>query len=155
MADREKQREEHRDRPVVGADLHDRPGAPMEHPPQKLTPTAPDRIEPMRPRRGLTHRRELRGMTPVFGTGQPLHSISGLLRRMAYRIPESRARHWMTLLLADRVDVLEHRIEAYYQLYPHVQIGTTGLIGRQIVNGQAAVEERWLKRWQFDTIYSF
>ena len=52
-------------------------------------------------------------------------------------------------------NVIEHRIEAYYQLYPHVQIGTTGLIGRQIVNGQAAVEERWLKRWQFDTIYSF
>ncbi len=52
-------------------------------------------------------------------------------------------------------NVLEHRIEAYYQLYPHVQVGATGLIGRQIVNGQAAVEERWLKRWQFDTIYSF
>ena len=52
-------------------------------------------------------------------------------------------------------NVLEHRIEAYYQLYPHVQVGATGLIGRQIVNAQAATEERWLKRWQFDTIYSF
>jgi hypothetical protein len=29
------------------------------------------------------------------------------MRRMAYRIPEWRARHWMLLLLADRVDVVE------------------------------------------------
>jgi hypothetical protein len=57
--------------------------------------------------------------------------------------------------LRQPTNVLEHRLEAYYQLYPHVQIGTTGLIGRQIVNGQSPVEERWLKRWQFDTIYSF
>ena len=128
MSDRHQQWQDHLDRPVVGADLHDRPGAPMEHPPQKLTPTAPDRIEPMRPRRGLTHRRELRGMTPVFGTGQPLHSISGLLRRMAYRIPESRARHWMTLLLADRVDVLEHRIARLVKVVALVPVGAGAVV---------------------------
>jgi len=128
MSDRHQQWQDHLDRPVVGADLHDRPGAPMEHPPQKLTPTAPDRIEPMRPRRGLTHRRELRGMTPVFGTGQPLHSISGLLRRMAYRIPESRARHWMTLLLADRVDVLEHRIARLVKVVALVPVGVGAVV---------------------------
>jgi len=57
--------------------------------------------------------------------------------------------------LRQPTNVIEHRVEAYYQLYPHVQIGTTGLIGRQIVNGQSPTLERWLKRWQFDTIYSF
>ena len=128
MSDRHQQWHDHLDRPVVGADLHDRPGAPMEHPPQKLTPTAPERIEPMRPRRGLTHRRELRGMTPVFGTGQPLHSISGLLRRMAYRIPESRARHWMTLLMADRVDVLEHRIARLVKVVALVPVGVGAVV---------------------------
>jgi hypothetical protein len=128
MSDRHQQWQEHLDRPVVGADLHDRPGAPMEHPPQKLTPTAPDRIDPMRPRRGLTHRRELRGMTPVFGTGQPLHSISGLLRRMAYRMPETRARHWMTLLLADRVDVLEHRIARLVKVAALVPVGLAAVV---------------------------
>ena len=128
MSDRHQQWQDHLDRPVVGADLHDRPGAPMEHPPQKLTPTAPERIEPMRPRRGLTHRRELRGMTPVFGTGQPLHSISGLLRRMAYRIPESRARHWMTLLMADRVDVLEHRIARLVKVVALVPVGVGAVV---------------------------
>jgi hypothetical protein len=36
-----------------------------------------------------------------------------------------------------------------------VQLGVTGLIGRQIVTAQSPTLERWLKRWQFDTIFSF
>lgn len=57
--------------------------------------------------------------------------------------------------LRQPTNVIEHRVETYYQAYPHVQIGVTGLIGRQIVTAQSPVEERWLKRWQFDTIFSF
>jgi hypothetical protein len=36
--------------------------------------------------------------------------ISGGLRRVGYRIPEHRARHWLLLLLADRVELLEKRL---------------------------------------------
>ncbi|HEV2698547.1 MAG TPA: hypothetical protein VGU90_11190, partial [Terriglobales bacterium] len=57
--------------------------------------------------------------------------------------------------LRQATNVLEHRIEAYYQAYPHVQVGCTGLIGRQIVTAQSLNEERWLKRFQFDTIFAF
>jgi type II secretory pathway component PulJ len=57
--------------------------------------------------------------------------------------------------LRQPTNVIEHRIEAYYQAYPHVQMGATGLIGRQIVTAQSPTLERWLKRWQFDTIFSF
>jgi hypothetical protein len=57
--------------------------------------------------------------------------------------------------LRQPTNVIEHRVEALYQAYPHVQIGVTGLIGRQIVTAQSPTEERWLKRWQFDTIFSF
>lgn len=57
--------------------------------------------------------------------------------------------------LKQPTNVIEHRVEAYYQAYPHVQIGVTGLIGRQIVNGQSPTLESWLKRWQFDTIFTF
>ena len=112
MTDRRRQTQEHLDRPVAGADAPsgERPGVPMEHPPRPLTATAPDRYERMRPRRGVTHRSELRAMTPVFGTAQPLHGISGLLRRVAYSTHETRARHWLLLLLADRVDVMERRV---------------------------------------------
>jgi hypothetical protein len=48
--------------------------------------------------------------TPVFGTAQPPQGISGLVRRRAYAIPEHRVRHWMLLLLADRLDLLEYRL---------------------------------------------
>lgn len=57
--------------------------------------------------------------------------------------------------LRQPTNVIEHRIEVYYQAYPHVQIGWTGLIGRQIVTDQSLTPERWLKRFQFDTIFSF
>ena len=48
--------------------------------------------------------------TPVFGTAQPPRGLSGRLRRAAYGIPDHFARHWMLLILADRVDVLESRV---------------------------------------------
>ena len=57
--------------------------------------------------------------------------------------------------LRQPTNVLMHRIEAYYQAYPHVQIGFTGIIGRQLVTAQSPTEERLLKRLQFDTIFSF
>lgn len=56
------------------------------------------------------HRVGLDDVTPVFGTGQPPSGMSGVLRRAAYRIPEHEARHWLMLLMADRMDVLEHRV---------------------------------------------
>jgi hypothetical protein len=46
----------------------------------------------------------------VFGTAQPPRGLSGVLRRRAYLLPEHHTRHWLWLLLADRIDVLEHRV---------------------------------------------
>jgi Putative porin len=57
--------------------------------------------------------------------------------------------------LRQPTNVVEHRVEAYYQAHAHVQVGVTGLIGRQLVTAQSPTLERWLKRWQFDTIFSF
>ena len=130
MTDRQRQAHEHLDRPVAGADLSrdERPGVPMEHEGRPLTPTAPEHIEHMRPRRGLTHRRELRSMTPVFGTAQPLHGLSGLLRRAAYATHETRAKHWMMLLLADRVNVVEHRVARLVKLMAIIPAGTAALV---------------------------
>lgn len=56
------------------------------------------------------HREALNGPTPVFGTAQPYRGVSGMLRRAAYDVPEHNARHWMLLLLADKVDVREERL---------------------------------------------
>ena len=130
MTDRQRQLHEHLDKSVAGADLpaDERPGVPMERETRPLTPTAPEHIEHMRPRRGLTHRQELRSMTPVFGTAQPLHGLSGVLRRIAYSTHETRARHWMMLLFADRVNVLEHRIAKLVKILAIVPAGAAAVV---------------------------
>lgn len=87
--------------------LENRPGVPYETAPRPL-PGA-HWIAPVRqvPHVTVLHRAGLARLTPVFGTASPPHGISGKLRRIAYDIPEYRARHWMLLLFADRVDVIE------------------------------------------------
>ncbi len=56
--------------------------------------------------------------TPVFGTAVPPRGASGLLRRLAYRVPEYRATRWALLLGADRLDVLEHRLRRGWLALP-------------------------------------
>lgn len=56
----------------------------------------------------MEKREDLAQLTPVFGTAEPPSGLSGVLRRLAYRIPDHRASHWAALLIADRIDVLEH-----------------------------------------------
>jgi hypothetical protein len=46
-------------------------------------------------------------MTPVYGTTVPPRGVSGAMRTMAYKIPEHKPAHWLMLLMADRVDVME------------------------------------------------
>jgi hypothetical protein len=46
----------------------------------------------------------------VTSTAQPLRGVSGGLRRVAYGVPEHYVRRWLLLLLADRVDLVEHRL---------------------------------------------
>lgn len=48
-------------------------------------------------------------LTPVFSSAVPPRGVSGALRRIAYRIPDYRARRWLLLMIADRIDVVEHR----------------------------------------------
>jgi hypothetical protein len=43
-------------------------------------------------------------VTPVFGTAQPLHGVSGAVRRLAYRrFSEGRLAHWLLLVVGDRI----------------------------------------------------
>jgi len=46
-------------------------------------------------------------ITSVFGTSTPPAGVSGAIRRHAYKYSEATATHWMTLILADRVDVIQ------------------------------------------------
>jgi len=68
-----------------------RPGVPMENSPPHPFPHA----QHMQP--------------PVRSSRLPPRGISGLIRRGAYRVPGHLPSHWMMLLFADRVDVMEHK----------------------------------------------
>ena len=58
------------------------------------------------------HSIERPNVTRVFGTSTPPSGLSGAIRRYAYdNYSEANALHWMTLILADRVNVFEGIIE--------------------------------------------
>ena len=52
-------------------------------------------------------------------------------------------------------NVAQNRIEAAYQAYPTVTLALTTFVGRQLVTAQTPVEERSVKRMQFDFNYKF
>src|SRR5215212_5352260 len=63
------------------------------------------------PRQPITvevlHSNERPDLTSVFGTSTPPSGLSGVLRRIAFRYSESSYGHWLPLMLADRVSVVE------------------------------------------------
>jgi hypothetical protein len=46
-------------------------------------------------------------MTRVFGTSVPPSGLSGVIRRYAFKHSEDRYRHWIPLILADRINTVE------------------------------------------------
>ena len=46
-------------------------------------------------------------VTAVFGTSTPPSGLSGLIRRAAFAYSESSYLHWLPLVLADRINVVE------------------------------------------------
>ncbi|KUI19300.1 hypothetical protein AU192_05945 [Mycobacterium lehmannii] len=125
--------------PGWGADLDpaDRPSVPK----LKAVETGahwdfPDRQPETWPReRSIEHR----FLTPVFGTSTPPRGLSGAIRRYSYRTySEGRAAHWLLLILADRVDAVEHHLQSLVSLRPDNPITQTGVKTELTHNGLAA-----------------
>jgi len=55
----------------------------------------------------ILHSNERPNVTAVFGTSTPPVGLSGVLRRYAFRYSESSWGHWLPLVLADRVNMVE------------------------------------------------
>jgi hypothetical protein len=54
---------------------------------------------------------ERNNLTAVFGTSTPPSGVSGMIRRQAFRYSESDWTHWLMLMAADRVNVVEGLVE--------------------------------------------
>jgi len=50
-------------------------------------------------------------LTTVYGTSVPPSGLSGMIRRYAFQHSEDRYRHWIPLILADRINMVEGLIE--------------------------------------------
>jgi hypothetical protein len=78
-------------------------------------------------------------VTPVFGTSCPPKGISGMMRKFAYKkYSEGRAAHWLLLLAADRVDVLESRLRAAATGHPDNPVTETGVLSEFSHHGLAS-----------------
>jgi hypothetical protein len=54
--------------------------------------------------------------------------VSGAIRRYAYTFSEGRTAHWLLLIIGDRVDVLESRVEGLMHGQPDNPITETGVL---------------------------
>ena len=55
----------------------------------------------------VLHSNERPNVTAVFGTSTPPAGLSGVLRRFAFKYSESSYGHWLPLMAADRIGVIE------------------------------------------------
>jgi hypothetical protein len=112
----------------VDLDYADRPAVPMED----FDPGATNahwHVPEQQPQRWPREMSPEHGQLPaVFGTSCPPRGISGAIRKYAYTLSEGRTSHWMLLMLADRIDVLESRVEAVGAGKPDNVIGETGIL---------------------------
>lgn len=77
-------------------------------------------------------------VTPVFGTAQPLHGPSGLIRRYAYRrFSEGRTAHWLLLVMGDRVDAWGSHLRSLASLHPDNPVTQTGVLPELSAGGTA------------------
>lgn len=54
---------------------------------------------------------ERKNLSAVFGTTVPPSGLSGMIRRYAFKYSEDSYRHWMPLIIADRVNAVEGIVE--------------------------------------------
>jgi len=115
--------ENFKDIPGWGSDLDhsNRPGVPMERTPPRLDgypfPTPSQQPVNME----ILVSPEHNGITPIFGTGPAPKGLSGVIRRQAFKTTENDIRHWLLLMLADRINVVEGLGEdLVHGKFPHV-----------------------------------
>jgi hypothetical protein len=55
----------------------------------------------------ILHSNERPNLSAAFGTATPPSGLSGMIRRLAFRYSESSYGHWVPLMLADRINMVE------------------------------------------------
>lgn len=100
--------------PGWGVDID--PDNEPTYPMKKYTGDDHRRIHYARPKQQpasveVLHSNERPGLTAVFGTSSPPTGLSGNIRRYAFRFSEGSWNHWLPLILADRINVVEGLVD--------------------------------------------
>jgi hypothetical protein len=79
----------------------------------------------------------------VFGTSTPPSGLSGQIRRVAFGFSESRWSHWLLLMFADRINVIEGVLDDFWHgrvpnLLDEFGIKARWKYDRPLVRGAAA-----------------
>lgn len=85
--------------PIKDRNNAEHKGYSWDRPPQQ-----PINIEVM-------HSNERPNITAVFGTAVPPSGLSGMIRRYAFQHSENSYRHWLSLIMADRINEVEGIID--------------------------------------------
>ena len=114
----------------VDLDPSRRPGVPMMRKPEPWPNTRfPPERQPGEPA-ALKHGRSNKQMPPVFSTAVPLRGLSGAIRKLAYSYPDHYPRHWVLMMLGDRVDAWSTRAR---RILPFaVPLVVLGVLGRRL-----------------------
>jgi hypothetical protein len=108
------------------ASLQDRPGVPEAREPAPLSHLpAGFPVQQTVGRPSVQSR--YRPLTPVYSTAIPPRGLSGLIRRLAYRTPDYKARRWALLIVADQIDVIEHNVVPTTILVGAIALGVLGV----------------------------
>lgn len=91
-------------------------------------------------------------LPPVFGTVSPPRGISGAIRKYAYTLGEGKSSHWLLLMAADRVDVMESMVEAALQGRPDNPITESGVaaeltrdgLGSRLGRNRVDLKHQWM-----------
>jgi hypothetical protein len=112
-----------------GADLDhkNRPAVPMERTPPRYTPANMATPPAQEQHVEVLVSTERPGITQLHGTVQPPSGLSGMLRRAAFKFSENDLRHWLILLGADRINVVEGVIEDLAQGHVPNILGEMGI----------------------------
>jgi len=116
--------------PGWGADLDpaNRPAYPKERMPPRLDNVPWGQPEQQQSEVLVLHSTERPGITPVFGTSVPPSGLSGMLRKRAFRRSENDIRHWLMLLFADRVNVVEGLVSDLRKAPPARQVASVAVV---------------------------
>jgi hypothetical protein len=115
--------------PGWGSDLDhkNRPAIPMERTPPRFIHVPQGQPVQQAQTVEVFYSPERPGITPLFGTAQPPKWLSGAIRRLAYKLPENDLRHWLMLIAADRVNVVEGIVDDLRHGYVPNVLGEMGI----------------------------